>query len=132
MGAEASDRAAKPEEIDEMVGIVEEAMEAGAAGFATSRAITHLGADGRPIPSRVAERDELEALFGAVGRSGRGVVAVNGGEGFGFTDCYKVQPSDRRAVHLHGAADVPGRRAHEGRRDPPRVPRQRRARCGRK
>ena len=93
MGAEASDRPAKPEEIDEMVGLVEEAMEAGAAGFATSRAITHLGADGRPIPSRVAERDELEALFGAVGRSGRGVVAVNGGEGFGFTDCYKVQQS---------------------------------------
>jgi N-acyl-D-amino-acid deacylase len=93
MGGEASDRAAKPDEIEEMVGIVEDAMAAGAAGFATSRAVTHLGADGRPIPSRVAERDELEALMGAVGRSGRGVVAVNGGEGFGFTDCYKLQPS---------------------------------------
>jgi N-acyl-D-aspartate/D-glutamate deacylase len=93
MGAEAADRPAKPEEIEEMVGIVEDAMAAGAAGFATSRAITHLGADGRPIPSRVAERDEIEALFGAVGRAGRGVVAVNGGEGLTFTDCYKLQPS---------------------------------------
>jgi N-acyl-D-aspartate/D-glutamate deacylase len=93
MGAEAADRPAKPEEIAEMVGIVEDAMAAGAAGFATSRAITHLGADGRPIPSRVAERDEIEALFGAVGRAGRGVVAVNGGEGLSFTDCYKMQPS---------------------------------------
>ena len=93
MGEDAADRPAKPEEIAEMVGLVEEAMEAGAAGFATSRAITHLGADGRPIPSRVAERDEIEALAGAVGRSGRGVVAVNGGEGLTFTDCYKLQPS---------------------------------------
>ncbi|HUR76894.1 MAG TPA: amidohydrolase family protein [Acidimicrobiales bacterium] len=93
MGEEASDRPAEPDEIADMVAIVEDAMAAGAAGFATSRAITHLGADGRPIPSRVAERDELEALFAAVGRSGRGVVAVNGGEGLSFSDCYKLQPS---------------------------------------
>jgi N-acyl-D-aspartate/D-glutamate deacylase len=93
MGEDAADRPAKAEEIAEMVGLVEEAMAAGAAGFATSRAITHLGADGRPIPSRVAERDEIAALAGAVGRSGRGVVAVNGGEGLTFTDCYKLQPS---------------------------------------
>ena len=93
MGEDAAERPATPHEIAEMVALVEEAMEAGAAGFATSRAVTHLGADGRPIPSRVAERDELEALFGAVGRSGRGVVAVNGGQGLSFTDCYKMQPS---------------------------------------
>ena len=92
MGAEAADRPAKPEEIDAMVALVEEAMEAGAAGFATSRAITHVGADGRPIPSRVAEAAEIEALGQAVARSGRGVVGVNGGEGLGFRDCYEMQP----------------------------------------
>ena len=81
MGDEASDRAATPEEIARMAGLVGEAMDAGAAGLATSFAITHLGADGRPIPSRLAQKDELAAIFGAVGESGRGVVGINGGEG---------------------------------------------------
>lgn len=92
MGEDAADRAATPDEIGAMVAVVEEAMEAGAAGFATSRAITHLGADGRPIPSRVAESDEIVALGQAVGRSGRGVIGVNGGKGFSFRDCYRFQP----------------------------------------
>ncbi|MEY2471232.1 MAG: hypothetical protein QOK28_561 [Actinomycetota bacterium] len=108
MGEDAAERAAKPEEIAEMVALVDEAMEAGAAGFATSRALTHLGADGRPIPSRVAERDEIEALAGAVGRSGRGVVAVNGGEGFGFTDCYKVQQSIGAPITYTALLSFPG------------------------
>ncbi|MEO1060725.1 MAG: amidohydrolase family protein [Actinomycetota bacterium] len=92
MGAEAADRAATPDEVAQMVAVVEEAMEAGAAGFATSRAITHLGADGRPIPSRIADSEEIVALGQAVGRSGRGVVGVNGGKGFSFRDCYRYQP----------------------------------------
>jgi N-acyl-D-aspartate/D-glutamate deacylase len=108
MGEDAAERAAKPDEIAEMVGLVEEAMAAGAAGFATSRAITHLGADGRPIPSRVAEREEIEALAGAVGRSGRGVVAVNGGEGFGFTDCYKAQEAIGAPITYTALLTFPG------------------------
>ncbi len=92
MGADAADRPATADEIDAMVALTEEAMEAGAAGFATSMAVTHVGADGRPIPSRVADRAEIEALGRAVGRSGRGVVGVNGGEGLSFTDCYDMQP----------------------------------------
>src|SRR4051794_29736303 len=44
MGPDASDRPASPDEIDAMVALTEEAMAAGAAGFATSRAVTHLGA----------------------------------------------------------------------------------------
>jgi N-acyl-D-aspartate/D-glutamate deacylase len=93
MGPEAADRAATADEIAAMVALTEEAMEAGAAGFATSMAVTHVGADGRPIPSRVADRDEIAALGSAVGRSGRGVVGVNGGEGLSFTDCYDLQPA---------------------------------------
>jgi N-acyl-D-amino-acid deacylase len=93
MGPAASERTATADEIATMAAMVEDAMASGAAGFATSLALTHLGADGRPIPSRVADRSELEALFGAVGRSGRGVVGVNGGRGLSFSDCYDLQPA---------------------------------------
>lgn len=92
LGDEAVGRPATEEEISRMVQIVDEAMEAGAAGFATSFAITHRGADGQPIPSRWADRNEIEALFAAVGRSGKGVIGVNGGDGLGFADCYEIQP----------------------------------------
>jgi N-acyl-D-aspartate/D-glutamate deacylase len=78
MGDEASGRTATPEEVATMAGLVKEAMDAGAAGFATSFAITHLGADGQPIPSRWSDRAELEALFRAQAESGRGVIGING------------------------------------------------------
>jgi N-acyl-D-amino-acid deacylase len=93
MGPAASDRVATAEEIDAMATLVDEAMDAGAMGFATSVAVTHLGADGRPIPSRVADKAEFAALFRAVGRAGRGVVGVNGGDGLSFRDCYEMQPA---------------------------------------
>jgi N-acyl-D-aspartate/D-glutamate deacylase len=92
MGDEASDRTATPEEVARMASLVREAMEAGAAGFATSFAITHLGADGRPIPSRLADKEEMAALCAAVGDAGRGVVGINGGKGMTLRDVYQLQP----------------------------------------
>ena len=41
-----------------MKAIVTEAMGAGAIGFATSRAGTHVGYEGRPVPSRACDVDE--------------------------------------------------------------------------
>ncbi|MGA0328765.1 MAG: N-acyl-D-amino-acid deacylase family protein, partial [Ilumatobacteraceae bacterium] len=92
MGAEAVGREATAEEVEEMAAIVREAMNAGAAGFATSFAVTHPGADGQPIPSRWAGRHEIEALCKAVGDSGRGVIGVNGGDNLSLADCYELQP----------------------------------------
>ncbi|MEY4372268.1 MAG: hypothetical protein RL219_1037 [Actinomycetota bacterium] len=91
MGEEATGRAARPDEVDKMATIVREAVQAGAAGFATSFAVTHRGADGRPIPSRWAERDEIYALCKAVADAGRGVVGINGGENLGFSESYELQ-----------------------------------------
>ena len=75
MGAGASDRAATPAEIDAMRVMVAEAMAAGAAGVSSSAAPTHLDLDGRPVPSRMGERDELLALAEEAGRSGAGSIA---------------------------------------------------------
>jgi N-acyl-D-aspartate/D-glutamate deacylase len=92
MGDEASSRTATPDEIETMAGLVREAMEAGAAGFATSFAITHLGADGKPIPSRWSDRAELEALFRAQADSGRGALGINGvTEDLHFDQIYDLQ-----------------------------------------
>ena len=92
MGDQSVGRTATPDEVTHMAKLVTEAMEAGAAGFATSFAVTHRGADGKPIPSRWADAEEIEALCKAVGDSGRGVIGVNGGDNLSFADCYELQP----------------------------------------
>jgi N-acyl-D-amino-acid deacylase len=75
MGDDASTRAATDGEIAEMRRMLSEAMEAGAAGLSSSAAPTHLDIDGRPVPSRLAEREEVLALADELGRFGRGTVA---------------------------------------------------------
>ncbi len=92
MGDEAYERAATAEEITRMQEVVREAMQAGAAGFATSFAPTHRGVDGKPVPSRFAERAEIEALLEAVGEVGLGIAAFTPGEQLGVADLYKLQP----------------------------------------
>ncbi len=92
MGDDAVGRTATDDEIEQMSRLVRDAMDAGAAGFASSFAVTHRGADGQPIPSRWADQREIEALCKAVGDSGRGVVGVNGGDNLSLADCYEMQP----------------------------------------
>ena len=75
-----------------MAALITEAMEAGAAGFATSFAVTDLGADGQPIPSRWADRAEIEGLCRAVADTGRGVIGINGtSDGMRFEQLYDMQ-----------------------------------------
>jgi N-acyl-D-aspartate/D-glutamate deacylase len=75
MGAAASDRAATDDEIAAMRAMVVDAMAAGAAGVSSSAAPTHLDLDDRPVPSRVASRDEFAALAAAAGEAGGGSIA---------------------------------------------------------
>ena len=75
MGEEANKRAATDAEIAAMVKMVGEAMEAGAAGFSSSAAPTHLDIHDQPVPSRLAEPKELIALVTEVGRQGSGSIA---------------------------------------------------------
>ena len=92
MGEGAVGREATDDEVARMAQLVREAIDAGAAGFASSFAVTHRGADGQPIPSRWADKREIEALCKAVGDSGRGVIGVNGGDNLSLADCYEMQP----------------------------------------
>jgi N-acyl-D-aspartate/D-glutamate deacylase len=93
MGDDAYERAASSFEVGRMCSLVREAIDAGAAGFSTSFAYTHRGMDGKPVPSRFAERDEVEALFMAAGQAGKGVVLVAvPGKQCGYGDLYEMQP----------------------------------------
>jgi len=93
MGDDAYERAATAEEIASMQQIVGEALDAGAAGFATSFAITHRGADGKPVPSRFAERAEIDGILATVAEKRRGVVAFTPGEQMSIDNLYELQPS---------------------------------------
>ncbi len=75
MGADASERAATPDEVAEMRVLLAEAMEAGAAGLSSSFAPTHFDIDDRPVPSRLSDVDELLALAEEMGRIGKGTIA---------------------------------------------------------
>ena len=74
MGEAAIERAATPEEIDAMRAVVAAAMEAGAAGFSSSASATQNDIHGRPVPSRLAEDEELLALAEEAGKHGAGSI----------------------------------------------------------
>ncbi len=76
MGDDAYERPATEDELERMQAVVAESMAAGAMGFASSASPTHNGDGGRPVPSRVADLDELRALLVPVHDAGRGVVAL--------------------------------------------------------
>ncbi|HEY3831081.1 MAG TPA: amidohydrolase family protein [Acidimicrobiia bacterium] len=53
-------------QIDEMVALLHESIEAGGLGFSTTLSHTHSDGDGQPVPSRWASNEEVLALSGAV------------------------------------------------------------------
>jgi N-acyl-D-amino-acid deacylase len=77
MGAAALERAATEDDIAAMVRLVEEALDAGAAGVSTSQAPHQVGEHGEHIPSFFAAEDETNALAAAVRRKGKRLVSVN-------------------------------------------------------
>jgi len=75
MGADATRRAATPDEVKQMRSLVREAMQAGAAGFSSSDVPTQVDGSDDPIPSRFADKSELAALVEEAGRAGTGSIA---------------------------------------------------------
>ena len=86
LGEASTTRAATDDEVAAMRDAVVEAIGAGALGFATSKSTTHLGAGGRPVPSRAAELDEVLALCAPLRDIGGGVVQATVGPGLFFEE----------------------------------------------
>src|SRR5277367_6518290 len=64
---------ASPDDIAAMARLVQEAIEAGALGFSTSRTIGHRAIDGEPVPGTYAAEDELFGLGRAMAAGGQAV-----------------------------------------------------------
>ena len=67
---------AAPEEVQEMCRIIDEAIEAGALGFSTSRTYRHRSTAGDEVPGTHAPRDELHAIVDTMAKSGHGTLQV--------------------------------------------------------
>jgi len=98
MGEAATERTATPEEIARMKAIVRQAIDAGAIGFATSKASTHIGYGGRPVPSRVADLVEIKALAGALGEAGRGIMQATIGKELFLDEFVEISRATGRPI----------------------------------
>jgi N-acyl-D-amino-acid deacylase len=80
MGDEASvRREATAAELAQMKHLVAEAMAEGAIGLGASYSLNHSGWGGVPMPSTISDVSEFDALVGAMGGPGRGIVEISSG-----------------------------------------------------
>ena len=78
MGERAFTEEATPDDLESMKREVRNAMQAGAAGFTTSRTRNHQTPDGQPVASRLATWDEVRQLVGVLGELNSGVFEIAG------------------------------------------------------
>lgn len=78
MGERGGNHLEKPtaEEINTMATLAEEAVNAGAIGFTTSRTVNHQTADGEPTPSLTAGVEELTGIAQGLKRANKGVIQL--------------------------------------------------------
>ena len=78
MGERAFSEEATPDDLKAMKREVRSAIQAGAAGFTTSRTRNHQTPDGQPVASRLATWDEVRHLVGVLGELNAGVFEIAG------------------------------------------------------
>lgn len=76
MGKRALSETATEDDLARMTAAVKEAIRAGAMGFSSSRATTHVTPDNTPVASRIADWSEVDRLVGAMGELGAGIFQV--------------------------------------------------------
>ncbi len=79
MGEASVEREANDGEISVMEELVRHGMAAGAFGFSTNSNQTHYREDGKPVPSRFSNLEEIARLCRVVGQSQRGLVQLTHG-----------------------------------------------------
>lgn len=77
MGEDSVKRAATADEIGSMQSLLRDAMSAGILGFSTNQNSRHFREDGEPLPSRLAEPEELNALGQVLSELNRGVIQIS-------------------------------------------------------
>jgi N-acyl-D-amino-acid deacylase len=106
LGDDAPDRPATGDEVDRMCGLIAEAMARGAIGFSTSLH-NHVGAFGKPVPSRAASQEELLQIAETLRQSGTGTIEVAIGGAFGIDEAVRVAEVSGRPLTWSGTALVP-------------------------
>ena len=76
MGKRALSETATEDDLVRMAAAVKEAIRAGAMGFSSSRATTHVTPDNTPVASRIAEWSEVDRLVGAMAELGAGIFQI--------------------------------------------------------
>lgn len=76
MGKRAFTEKASEDEMVRMANLVKEALRAGAMGFSSSRASTHVTPDNTPVASRIAEWEEIDRIVAAMAELDAGIFQV--------------------------------------------------------
>jgi len=102
MGDDASRRVATDSELEAMVKLVRLAMDNGAVGFSSTTADGHFGEGGCPMPSRLADQREFEALTGVLGDMGKGVFMITRGESTSIDSLESLAAKSGRTTLISG------------------------------
>jgi N-acyl-D-aspartate/D-glutamate deacylase len=76
MGRRALDEKATDDDMSRMATAVKEALRAGAMGFSSSRASTHVTPDDTPVASRIAEWEEIDRILTAMAELDAGIFQI--------------------------------------------------------
>ncbi|MBJ7382177.1 MAG: amidohydrolase family protein [Acidimicrobiia bacterium] len=101
------------QELRAMQMLVDDAIRAGAMGFASSSSATHSGDGGRPVPSRLADLAEFESLLAPLRDQNKGVIATLPGERVKHADLYGLQRRIGRPLTWTALLTVKGFPYHE-------------------
>ena len=107
MGERAFEEEANEDDLRKMVDQLRESIEAGAMGFTTSISVNHATSDDRPVASRIAHWDEIDALVTEMGRIGAGIFELANHHHLRSRDPEKRETYISRLVDLAVRTGVP-------------------------